>query len=312
VALILDVAGLATKGELVSVSGSARAMEQAEEAERERLEDLHSLLLFHNAPDELCATPLDTVLRVERVTPAQVEMAGSRRTMQYRGVSLPLVTLSDTAQTKSIGEAKDLAVIVSSVHGREVGLLGAMPVDVIETKAVIDQVTHRQKGVAGSSIIRDRTTLIADVFELVDAVYPEWGVARAAVRPVEIGKGGVSVLLAEDSDFFRAQVKRYLEEDGYTVLDAPDGEAAWEILLQHVDEVRTVVTDIEMPRLTGLGLAQRIRADARTTKLPVIAITSLAGEEDIAKGKAAGIDDYQIKLDHDKLLDSVRHSVAGS
>ena len=73
-----------------------------------------------------------------------------------------------------------------------------------------------------------------------------------------------------------------------------------------------MVTDIEMPRLTGLGLAQRIRADARTNKLPVIAITSLAGEEDIAKGKAAGIDDYQIKLDHDKLLDSVRHSLAGA
>ena len=114
-------------------------------------------------------------------TPAQVEMAGSRRTMQYRGASLPLVTLSDAAQVKPIGETKDLAVIVSSVHGREVGLLGAMPVDVIETKAAIDQATHRQKGIAGSAIIRDRTTLIADVFELVDAVYPEWGEARAAV-----------------------------------------------------------------------------------------------------------------------------------
>ena len=48
---------------------------------------------------------------------------------------LTLVTLSDTAQVKPIGECGDLAVIVSSVHGREVGLLGAMPVDVVETKA---------------------------------------------------------------------------------------------------------------------------------------------------------------------------------
>jgi len=312
VALILDVAGLATKAELASVSGSARAIERAQEAEREKLEDIHSLLLFHNGPDELCATPLDTVLRVERVTPAQVEMAGSRRTMQYRGASLPLVTLSDTARIKPIGEAKNLAVIVSSVHGREVGLLGAMPVDVIETKAVIDQVTHRQKGIAGSAIIRDRTTLISDVYELVDEVYPEWGEARTAKRSAKTGKGKVSVLLAEDSDFFRAQVKKYLEEDGYTVLEAPDGEVAWDTLIQHVDEVRAVVTDIEMPRLSGLGLAQRIRAEARTARLPVIALTSLAGAEDIAKGKAAGIDDYQVKLDRDKLLERVRSSVAGS
>ena len=312
VALILDVAGLATKAELVSISGSARAMEEAKEAERERLEDTHSMLLFHNAPDELCAAPLDTVLRVERVTPAQVEMAGSRRTMQYRGASLPLVTLSDAARVKPIGETKDLAVIVSNVYGREVGLLGAMPVDVIETKAAIDQVTHRQKGIAGSAVIRDRTTLISDLFELVDAVYPEWGAEKAAVRSAAIGKGSRSVLLAEDSSFFRTQVKRYLEEDGYTVFEAPDGEAAWELLLQHVDEVRIVVTDIEMPRLSGLGLAERIRGDGRTAKLPVIALTSLAGEEDMAKGKAAGVDDYQVKLDRDRLLQSVRQSLAGS
>jgi two-component system chemotaxis sensor kinase CheA len=310
VALILDVGGLATKAELASVSGSARALERGQEAERERLEDVHSLLLFHNAPDELCAAPLDTVLRVERVIPAQVEMAGSRRTMQYRGASLPLVTLSDTARVKPIGETKDLAVIVSTVRGREVGLLGAMPVDVIESKAEIDQVTHRQKGIAGSAIIRDRTTLVSDVFELVDAVYPEWGAEKVEERPKGSEKGTLSVLLAEDSGFFRAQVKRYLEEEGYTVHEAPDGEAAWELLLQHVEEVRAVVTDIEMPRLTGLGLAQRIRADDRTAKLPVIALTSLAGEEDVAKGKAVGIDDYQVKLDRDRLLESLRHSLA--
>jgi len=227
-------------------------------------------------------------------------------------VSLPLVTLSDIARVKPISEAKDLAVIVSSVYGREVGLLGAMPVDVIETKAVIDQVTHRQKGIAGSAVIRDRTTLIAEVLDLVDAVYPEWAEAKAAIRPAGGGKGRIPVLLAEDSDFFRAQVKKYLEEDGYTVFDAPDGEAAWELLIQNVDKVRVVVTDIEMPRLTGLELARRIRADARTAKLPVIAVTSLASEEDMAKGKAVGIDDYQIKLDRDKLLDRVRQFAAAA
>jgi two-component system chemotaxis sensor kinase CheA len=131
-----------------------------------------------------------------------------------------------------------------------------------------------------------------------------------AKQPLRASSGG-AVLLAEDSDFFRTQVKRFLEDDGLTVLAAPDGEAAWELLLKNVDKVRVVVTDIEMPRLTGLGLAERIRADARTAKLPIIAVTSLAGEEDTAKGKAAGIDDYQVKLDRDKLLASVRQRMLG-
>jgi hypothetical protein len=67
-----------------------------------------------------------------------------------------------------------------------------MPVDVIETDAVIDQTTHRQKGIAGSTIIRDRTTLIADVFEMVDAVYPEWGTAKTATPAKAAGKGNLS------------------------------------------------------------------------------------------------------------------------
>jgi two-component system chemotaxis sensor kinase CheA len=323
VVLIIDIGGLANKADLATVSGSARAVKQAEAAALEKFEDVHSLLLFHNAEDEVCAMPLDTVMRVERAAPSQIETAGNRRTIQYRGVSLPLVTLADAAQVKPLGDTKDLAVIVSSVHGREVGLLGAMPVDVIEIKAQIDQVTHRQKGISGSAIIREKTTLLADVYELVDAIYPEWGQERiierqetaasaveaAATAGAETGgspsDANTAVLLAEDSDFFRSQVKRYLEGAGYTVFDAPDGEAAWELLQQHVDEIKVVVTDIEMPRLDGIGLTKRIRADSRTAALPVIAVTSLAGDEEVAKGKAAGVTAYHIKLDRDRLIEAV-------
>jgi len=113
------------------------------------------------------------------------------------------------------------------------------------------------------------------------------------------------VLLAEDSDFFRAQVKKYLEEDGFKVLAAPDGETAWELLCKNIETVRVVVTDIEMPRLTGLELATRIRNDTRTAGLPIIAVTSLAGDDDAARGIAAGITEYQVKLDRDSLLTSI-------
>jgi two-component system chemotaxis sensor kinase CheA len=310
VALILDVGGLAAKAELAVVAKTVAGAAEGEMATKDQTEETHSLLLFHNAPDELCAIPLEMVLRIERITPGQVETIGGRRTMQYRGSALPLVTLSDVAQVKVIPETEDLAVIISSVHGREVGLLGSMPVDVIETKATIDLVTHRQKGVAGSTIINHRTALIADLHELVDEAGLDTAAPRVEKAIARGNRGGFVVLLAEDSDFFRAQVKRYLEEDGTVVLDAPDGESAWQLLLEHLDEIQAVVTDIEMPRLTGLGLAQRIRADARTSKLPIIGLSSLAGEEDIVRGKAAGFDDYQVKLDRDQLLARVRSYAA--
>jgi two-component system chemotaxis sensor kinase CheA len=307
VALILDVAGLAAKANLAAISEMVRAREQAEESDTEQFTDSHALLLFHNAPDELCALPLDAVTRIEHITPKQVETIGGRRTMQYHGGSLPLVTLADIAQVNPIGDAKELAVMISHIRGHEVGLLGAMPVDVVETKVEIDPTTHRQKGVAGSGIIRNRTALMIDLRELVDAAWPEWAEQQSAEQPAAPAEAQNSaVLLAEDSDFFRTQVRRFLEEDGYAVLAAPDGEAAWELLLQNLEKVRTVVTDIEMPRLDGIGLAKRIRGDERTARLPLIALTSLASDEDMARGKAAGIDDYQTKLDRDRLLERVR------
>jgi len=305
-ALILDVAGLAAKARLDALVRRTGAREAAEDSLEGALSDSHSLVIFHHRPDVLCGVPLDSVTRIERIRPGQVETIGGRRTMQYQGGLLPLVSLADAARVEPIGEGEDLAVMLANIRGHDVGLLGTLPVDVVESGARIDPATHRQKGVAGSTILQKRTALIVDLYELVDACRPEWAAEQSAAQPPLSDAGTSPVLLAEDSDFFRSQILRFLEEDGYPVLAAADGEAAWELLLRNVDKVRAVVTDIEMPRLDGLGLARRIRADRRTAHLPIIALTSLAGEDDLARGMAAGIDDYQTKLDRDRLLDRVR------
>jgi two-component system chemotaxis sensor kinase CheA len=312
VALILDVAGLAAKAKLEAIAGATRAGEKDEDALQAQLIDTHSLVLFHNAPDVLCALPLDAVTRIEQIKPRQVENIGGRRTMQYRGGLLPLVTLSDAAQVEPVGNDKQMAVMIANIRGHEVGLLGEMPVDVVETSARIDPTTHRQKGVAGSTIIRDRTALIVDLYELVDAMWPEWAAEQSVARAQPENAQQVTVLLAEDSDFFRSQISRFLEEDGYAVKAAPDGEAGWELLLENLDKVRAVVTDIEMPRLDGLGLTRRIRADKRTAHLPIIALTSLAGDEDVARGQAAGVNDYQTKLDRDRLSGRLREYMSAA
>ena len=312
VALILDGAGLAAKAEVSSVSASPRARDHAQQAEEEAVSDqVHSFLLFRNQEEERCAIPLEVVRRIERIKGPQVETKGGRRTLKYRDRSLPLVTLSDAASVGQIDYNSEMAVIVSSLYGHEVGLLVAMPVDVCESEADIDTNTHRQPGISGSSIIRDETTLLVDLMELVNAVYPEWRESSAASQIASPGAAS-TVLLAEDSDFFRAQVKRFLESDGYQVIDAPDGEDAWKLLLENLNKVRLLVTDIEMPRLSGLQLSARIRADERTRRLPIIAVSSLAGEEDVARAKAAGVDEYQIKLDRDTLLAQVSRILAGS
>ena len=302
VALIVDVVSLAGIVGMTSQGGTTRAVELADDHAHERFRDRHAFLLFQNAPGEACAVPLEQVARVERVERRQIERAGGRRTMQYRGGSLPLVSLKDTASVGEFMEDQEMVVIVFSMSGREVGLLGALPVDSMEVDVPLNQQIHRQLGIAGSMIIHERTTLILDIHEIVAQSLPD------ALPPPQFaasGEGGqsITILLAEDSDFFRNQVKKFLESDGYQVITAEDGQFGWERLLEHEAKIQAVITDIEMPRLNGFEFVQRIRADARFANLPVIAVTSLAGEDDVLRGKAAGFNDYQIKLDKERLLE---------
>jgi two-component system chemotaxis sensor kinase CheA len=229
--------------------------------------------------------------------------------MQYGGASLPLVTLHDVAPVGDLKETQQWVVIVFEQSGQPLGLLAAEPVDMIETKVAFDTKTLRQPGIAGSSILNGRTTLMVDMFELADTVKrPEAKAFRNADGPPSLTG---TVLVAEDSGFFRGQITRLIEAVGYKVLAAADGQEAWELLDHHAGEVSAVATDIEMPRLDGLGLTKRIRADGRFAMLPVIALSSLAAAEEIARGLAVGVTEYQVKLDPEHLLESIRKAVGG-
>jgi two-component system chemotaxis sensor kinase CheA len=275
----------------------------------DKLVENRSFLLFYNGREELCATPLESVVRVEKVTRKQVENIGGKRTMQYRGTFLPLVTLSDVARVGSIDEEQELAVIVARSGSARSDCWRPCPWTSSKPRPPSMSSPTGKQGIAGSTIMRDTTVLVADIFEMAQTAFPEWNLQREA-ETAQSSHSVCQLVLAEDSDFFRAQVKRYLESDGFAVIEAEDGEVAWKLLQEHGDTIQAVVTDVEMPNLTGLGLATRIRQDARLGHLPILALTSLASEEDIAKGKAAGVDDYQIKLDRDNLLVSLRALLA--
>ena len=116
-------------------------------------------------------------------------------------------------------------------------------------------------------------------------------------------------MVVEDSMFFRTQIRDLLTGQGYAVRDFEDGSQAWEFLEANPDGAGLVVTDLEMPRMDGFELTRRIKADDRLKHLTVIGLSALASETDLEKGKKAGIDQYQIKLDKELLLQAVSDHV---
>ena len=307
VALILDVAGLGRLGDLSATATRERAVQVPKDAETTATQDKHSLFMFRNTPHEHCAVPLDLVARVELIDAQEIEEVGGRRVIKYRGGTLPVFSLDQATNVAMLELTGELVVIVFVMAGHEIGLLATPPVDAVEVRVSIDTFTLKQPGISGSAVINGSTTLIVDIFELIETVQPEWFATRGSIEiPDDAGDVGVPhLLLVEDSDFFRNQVKKFIEDDGYTVEVAADGVLAWEMLDADPDRFDLIVTDIEMPNMDGFELSRLVRQDGRFVHTPIVALTSLAGDEDVAKGKAVGIDEYQIKLDKERLLQTI-------
>jgi two-component system chemotaxis sensor kinase CheA len=305
VALILDVSNIAHMAGLTSIEGSARAAEiaQAEQEAVRARQDKQALLIFRSALDEQFAAPLNLVERIEKIKRTDVENLGGKRVIKYRGGSLPLFSIDEVAMVNPLAESDNMLVIVFNVAKREVGLLAMGPVDAQEVKLDVDGITLRQDGIMGSAIINDTTTMLVDIYEIVKILNPQW--FEDPKIPENEGGEASTILFAEDSSFFRSQVKTSIEKEGFNVLEAEDGAIAWDLLVENADKISLVVTDIEMPNMDGFELSEKIKQHASFSHLPVIALTTLAGEEDIAKGKQVGIDDYQIKLDREKLMQSI-------
>ena len=305
VALILDVSNLAQMAGLVSLEGSKRATEVAQESQDEHRakKDLQSLLIFRSSEKEQFAAPLSLVERIEKIKVTDIEYLGGKRVIKYRNGILPLFSIEEVASVEPLADNENLLVIVFTVAKREIGVLAIGPVDAVESSLNMDGSTLKQTGIMGSTIVNGHTTQLVDVYEIVKALNPEWFEEQNI--PEDNEDSGMAILFAEDSRFFRNQVKTSMEEHGYKVLEAEDGVVAWQVLQEHFDEIGIVVTDIEMPNLNGFELTQKIKNNPNYSHLPVIALTTLSGEEDIRHGEKVGIDDYQIKLDREKLLESI-------
>ena len=103
----------------------------------------------------------------------------------------------------------------------------------------------------------------------------------------------VSVLVVEDEPAILELIAINLEHAGFAPLRSASAEEAVQLLRQTLPDVALV--DWMLPGQSGLALARRLRADARTRELPIIFLTARAGENDKVAALEAGADDYLTK-----------------
>lgn len=101
------------------------------------------------------------------------------------------------------------------------------------------------------------------------------------------------ILVVEDEKAVLENTMELLQEEGYEVEGARDGEEAYRKVITSPPDL--ILCDVRMPKLDGLGLLSRLSQSATTAKIPVIFITALSERSDLRAGMELGADDYITK-----------------
>ncbi len=249
------------------------------------------------------------VERVARIAPGETSTIEGRPAVAIGGRTVALASLQAILELAGAPRAMDesFPVVVLGQGDQRV----AFAVDeVVEELEVLAKPFHapleRVRNVSGATVLASgQIAPILNVADLLKSarLAPRLAAPSAAAEAPTLAK---SVLVAEDSITSRMLLKGLLESAGYRVRTASDGMEA--LLALRSDRFDLVISDVDMPRLNGFGLTQRIRADARTATLPVILVTTVDTDESRAQGVDAGANAYIVKsrFDQADLLDAVR------
>lgn len=293
VIMIIDPNGLAnTLGSRLEAEAAEPAI-SISEPERLQANSQVALLVFRAGSAELKAVPLSLVTRLEQIDATEIEFSDGRHVVQYRGGLMPLVPVNADTKVRSQGKQP---LLVFSDAGRSMGLVVDEIMDIVEDRLDI-QVGSRTLGTLGSAVVDGRATEVLDMGHYLPLAYEDWLRRKAADSAAQSRR----LLLVDDSAFFRNMLTPVLQAAGFDVTALASGEEAL-ALIEKGARFDLVVSDIEMPGISGFELAERLRADARTAHALLIALSSHSAAAIVERGRQAGFDQFVAKFDRRGLI----------
>jgi two-component system chemotaxis sensor kinase CheA len=192
-------------------------------------------------------------------------------------------------------------VLVFSDNGRCMALAVSEVVDIVRDRLTIE-LPSSCPGLLGSAIIAGKAVDVVDVSHFLAQAFADW------FEIADMNAGVRRALLVDDSPFFRNLIAPLLTSANWSVTTASDGAEALK-LREDGQQFDVIISDVEMPNLNGLALAEAIRGDARWSQVPLIALSSHAKENDIAAGREAGFNEYLAKSDPTRLPETLARAL---
>jgi two-component system chemotaxis sensor kinase CheA len=189
-------------------------------------------------------------------------------------------------------------VLVFADGERSMGLVVDEILDIVEERLNV-QLSSDRPGLMGSAIIAGKATDVIDAGHFLTQAYKDW--FGSSGESYEEEQGATRVLLVDDSPFFRNLLTPILSVAGYEVTTVENAIIALQ-LCEAGEDFDIIVSDIEMPGMSGLEFAQTVKSGGRWKDTPLIALSSFASPRDLDRGRQAGFNDYVAKFDRDALL----------
>jgi two-component system chemotaxis sensor kinase CheA len=301
VVMILDPNGIAmATGEVAPTESAAdRAAAAAQESgDKDRI----ALLLFKGDVDgPPMAVPLSLVARLEEIDCESIETSDGKPVVQYRGKLMPLVPIEASLPIKTEGRQPTL---VFAEGERSMGLVVAEIIDIIEGRLDIE-LGSAKPGFIGTAVVAGAATEIVDAGHFLSNAFSDWSTAAQAPTDGKTRR----VLLVDDSPFFRNLLSPLLQVAGYDVTTVESGDMALE-LREAGRDFDVILSDIEMPGMSGFEFAEAVKKESRWQDTPLVALSHGASANDLDRGRSVGFSDYVAKFDRDALLHTLSETLS--
>ncbi|MDN4503771.1 chemotaxis protein CheV [Alteromonadaceae bacterium BrNp21-10] len=245
----------------------------------------------------------------------------------YRGSSIPIIDLRSAIKMTRKDPSESSNVIITEYNRTVQGFLIGSVLNIVNTSWAQIQPPPSNVGKAAyltaitQADIEDKNTLV----EIIDV---EKVLAEIISYDIEISKElldqditpqlkGQKVLIVDDSNTARAQIRATLEQLGLVIIEEQDGLRALKRLKRWADEGKKVTdeilmmfTDAEMPEMDGYSLTSEVRSDPRMSDLFIALNTSLSGSFNDAMVEKVGCDRFISKFQPDLLVEVVLQRMA--
>lgn len=259
------------------------------------------------------AIPINSTFKTIRIAKTEIINVVDRRAVRLDEQIVPVIsldTLLSIPQKKQSDKRDDLLLIMVFMGGEKLGLIVDSLLE--EVDVVVKPLPAHMKNiqwVSGVTISGNNEIVnILHVPRIIQAA-KRMKDEKHLERMIREDKKTINILIVEDSISTREIEKSILESYGYKVDVAGDGVEA----LEKTKDIKydLIVTDIEMPRMDGFSLTEKLRKDSEYKHVPIVIVTSREKEEDKKRGIRVGADAYIVKgsFDRSNLLDTIQNLV---